>query len=287
MRQRVRLRLSLVVPALCLGAACALIAARAGAVDDPVALRADRAFVAAIVKADAGAVDKLVDPEFTWTDAAGKTFGRVQVLASLPKPIIVDESAAKIASRSYGQVEIVQAHSGKANALRLWVRRPEGWRLLVYQEVRLMDTAPTVTPGTGTTCDNPCKSLPYEAKSATEQEVLKSYMALQTATVYHDSPTWGKYVAEEFAAASSNSDKVLDKQGRMADLERSKMAGYAPVPVVAMELFDFPDVTILVSRHQPIHGKPLHITRLWIKRGGKWMEAVSYQTRIDGAAAVP
>ena len=173
MRQRVRLRLGLVAAALCVGAACALLPPRAGAADDPAALRADRAFVAAIVKADTGAVDKLVDPEFTWTDAAGKTFGRVQVLASLPKPIIADESAAKIASRSYGQVEIVQAHSGKANTLRLWVKRPEGWRLLVYQEVKLMDTAPTVTPGTGTTCDNPCKSLPYEAKSATEQEVLK------------------------------------------------------------------------------------------------------------------
>lgn len=273
--------------ALCAGIASTFLAPRTDAADDPAALRADRVFVAAMAKADAGAVDKLLDPDFTWTDAAGKTFVRTQVVQSLPKPIIADESAAQIASRSYGQVEIVQAHSGRSNTLRLWAKRPEGWRLLVYQEAKLMDIAPTVTPGTGTTCDNPCKSLPYEPKSATEQEVLKSYMALQTATVYHDSVTWGKYVADEFSAASSNSDKVLDKKGRMADLERSKMAGYAPVPVVAMRLFDFPDVTILVSRHQPIHGKPLHITRLWIKRNGKWMEAVSYQTRIDDAPAVP
>jgi len=280
-------RYSLAMAVLCVGIASTILACPAAAADDPAVLRADRAFVAAITKADSGSVDSLADPEFTWTDAAGKTFTREQVLQAVPKPIIGDERAGQVTSRGYGQVEIVQAHAGKASIMRLWVKRPEGWRLLIYQEVKLMDSAPTVTPGTGATCDNPCKSLPYHAKSSTEQDVLKSYMALQTATVYHDSPTWGKYVAAEFSAASSNSDKVLDKQGRMADLERSKMAGYAPVPVVAMQLFDFPDVTILVSLHQPIHGKPLRITRLWIKRNAKWLEAASYQTRIDGAPAVP
>ena len=110
-------------------------------------------------------------------------------------------------------------------------------------------------------------------------------MALQTATVYHNSEDWGKYVADEFSAASSNSNKVLDKQGRMADLERSKMAGYAPMPVEKLRLFDFSEAVVLESQHQPLSGKPVHITRLWIKRDGKWLEAVSYQTRIEAAAA--
>lgn len=110
-------------------------------------------------------------------------------------------------------------------------------------------------------------------------------MALQTATVYHNSADWGKYVADEFSAASSNSNKVLDKQGRMADLERSKMAGYAPMPVEKLQLFDFAEAVVLESQHQPLSGKPVHITRLWIKRDGKWLEAVSYQTRIEAAPA--
>jgi hypothetical protein len=29
----------------------------------------------------------------------------------------------------------------------------------------------------------------------------------------------------------------------------------------------------------------VHITRVWIKRGGHWMEAASYQTRIEDAPA--
>jgi len=71
----------------------------------------------------------------------------------------------------------------------------------------------------------------------------------------------------------------------MADLESSKMAGYAPVPVVTMKLFDFGDTFILASRHQPLAGKAMHITRLWIKRNGQWMEVASYQTRIEASPA--
>jgi len=37
--------------------------------------------------------------------------------------------------------------------------------------------------------------------------------------------------------------------------------------------------------HQPFTGKPIHVTRVWVKRGGKWVMAISYQTTIQAAAA--
>jgi hypothetical protein len=255
-----------------------------GANDEQLVLRADRGFAQSVAKTDKGAVEKLIDTDFSWTDAAGKTFTRAEVLASLPKPSISDESGAEVNHRNYADVELIQAHSGRANILRIWVKRSSGWRLLVYQEATLLTGTPTPIPGTDETCDNPCKSLPYKPKNETERQVLAGYMALQTATVYHHSADWGKYVADEFSAASSNSNKVLDKHGRMADLERSKMAGYAPMPVETLRLFDFTEAVVLESQHQPLSGKPVHIARLWIKRDGKWLEAVSYQTKIEAAA---
>jgi hypothetical protein len=246
---------------------------------DQTAFNADREFVQALAKSNQAAIEKLLDAEFTWTDANGKTITRAEMLASIPTPIITDETDARLVHRNYGQVEMVQAHNGRSNILRLWAKRPGGWRLLVYQEAKLLE-GPAIPLGTATTCDNPCKTLPYKPKNQNERDVLNGYMALQTATVYHNSPEWGKYVADEFSAASSNSNKLLDKKGRMADLERSKMAGYSPVPVVTMRLFDFGNTFILVSRHQPLRGNAMHITRLWIKRDGHWMEVASYQTRI-------
>jgi len=41
--------------------------------EDQAALQADREFVRAAVKGDQDAVGKLLDAEFTWTDAQGKT----------------------------------------------------------------------------------------------------------------------------------------------------------------------------------------------------------------------
>jgi Domain of unknown function (DUF4440) len=257
----------------------------ASAIDENAALQSDRTFAQAIAKGDAAAAGKFLDEAFTWTDSAGMTLTRAQVLARFPAPAIIDESGTQITQHNYGQVENVQIRKGRDNTLRIWVKRPPGWRLLVYQETRLLDTAPTAAPGTGKTCENPCKTMPYTPKNMKEKEVLQAFMALQTATVRHDSATWGKYVADEFAAANSNSNQVLDKPGRMADLERSKMAGYSPMPVVSMRLYEFGDVFVLVSRHQPEHGQPVHITRLWIKRGGKWQEAASYQTRIEAGAS--
>jgi hypothetical protein len=257
----------------------------AGNHDEQAALAADASFVRAVAKADPTTLDHLLDADFTWTDANGQTFTRAQVLQQVPKPAIADESSTTIAKHNYGQVEAIQAHSGKNHVLRVWVKRPAGWRQLVYQEVRLMDTPPVATPGTGKTCENPCKAVPYQPKSQNERDVLAGYMALQTYTVTHDSASWGKYVADEFAAANSNSNQTLDKRGRMEDLERSKMAGYSPMPVVQMRIFDFGTAAILVTQHQPERGKPVHITRVWIKRDGQWLEAASYQTRIEGAPA--
>jgi len=39
----------------------------------------------------------------------------------------------------------------------------------------------------------------------------------------------------------------------------------------------------MVSRQQPEHGLPLHVTRVWFKRNGMWLEAYSYQTTIQPA----
>lgn len=280
-------RCTRVTKVVCLGVSLAVasVAPLFGATGEQAVLQADSNFAASVAKGDTAAVEKLLDRDFSWTDAAGKAFTRTEVVTSLPKPSIGNESEAQKTHRNYADVELIQARSGRANILRIWVKRPSGWRLLAYQEATLTSGTPTPIPGTAATCDNPCKSLPYKPKNETEREVLAGYMALQTATVYHNSTDWGKYVADEFSAASSNSNKILDKQGRMADLERSKMAGYAPMPVEKLQLFDFSQAVVLESQHQPLGGKPVHITRLWIKRDGRWLEAVSYQTRIEAAAA--
>jgi uncharacterized protein DUF4440 len=245
------------------------------------ALTADRAFDDAAAKSDTAALDKLLDVRFMWTDANGRTLTRQEVLRQMPKPTVTDENT-QITAHNYGSVESVQVHSGKDHALHVWVNRSAGWRLLIYQEVHLLDAPPAAAPAlTRAACENPCKTLPYQGKTQNERDVLSGFQSLQTYTVAHDATNWGKFVADEFEAANSNSDQTLTKRGRMEDLARRKMAGYTPMPVVEMRVLDFGSTAILISQHQPENAKPVHITRVWIKRGGNWMEAASYQTRIE------
>ena len=50
-------------------------------------------------------------------------------------------------------------------------------------------------------------------------------------------------------------------------------------------MYDYGDAIVMICLHQPPTGKPIHVTRVWIKRAGAWQMAISYQTIIQAAAA--
>ena len=92
-------------------------------------------------------------------------------------------------------------------------------------------------------------------------------------------------VGDEFVAASSNSDKLQSKRSRMADFDRSKDGGVAPTPLESARMLAFGDAVLMVSEHRPDRGSPLHVTRIWVRRDGNWVETLSYQTAVTGAAS--
>ena len=100
----------------------------------------------------------------------------------------------------------------------------------------------------------------------------------------HNSRVFATMVGDEFVAASSNSNKLYDKRSRIDDFNHSKMAGVAPTPLISARMFDFGGAILMVSAHRPDRGRPLHVTRLWVKRNGSWVETLSYQTSVQ---AVP
>jgi len=259
----------------------------AAAADDPAVLAADRDFAEAAAKSDKAALGKLLDADFVWIDANGKTANRAQVLGGVPKSDASDKTGAPKADtrrHDYGQVEVVQSDSGKLHVLRIWVKRPAGWRALVYQEVRSLDAPPKTTPSASKECQNPCKSVGYTPRNETEREIIKAYEGLETSAMTHDAADWDAHTGEEFIAASSFSDRLLDKPTRLGELKRANMAGLAPTPLVSGKLFVFGDVAVLRSRHEAGQAK-LEVTRVWAKREGRWVETLSYQTGVQGGGA--
>jgi hypothetical protein len=245
-------------------------------------LQADHALIQAIGSADKKALGGLLDSDFSWTDSAGKTLTKAEVLKGVPTPAAGYDAEAK--GRTYGQVAVVQANSGKVYVLRLWVKRSAGWRALGYHEVTQMDAPPAGGPGVND-CENPCRTVPYKPKNEAEAGIFKSWQELETNVTAHNSAGWAPHAADEFVQISSNNDHPLDKAARMAVLDKQKQSGVgaAPAPLVSAEMFDFGDSVVMKALHQPYHGKPIRVSRLWIKRDGLWMMAISYQTTIQAA----
>jgi len=255
--------------------------------DEPTALQSDHDFVQAAAKGDTTAVAKFLDENFTWTDAEGKTLSRADVLSSLPSPALGNEAGAHLDRQSRSQVEAIMADRDKIHVLRLWVKRGSSWRLLVYHEVALgrQESAPS---GSGVKdCENPCKTVPYKPKNEAEQAIIASWQALETGVTNHDAVAWAPHIADEFAMLSSANDHPLTKSDRIATLNLQKQTGRgtAPSPLVSAQMFDFGDSVIMTCLHQPYVGKPVHVSRLWIKRDGKWIMAISFQTTIQAAPA--
>ena len=113
-----------------------------------------------------------------------------------------------------------------------------------------------------------------------------AYSKLETAAMAHNSAVFATLVADEFVAASSNSNKLYDKRGRMEDFDHAKMAGVAPTPLVSARMFDFGDAVLMRSEHKPDRGKPLHVTRVWVKRNGSWMETLELSNFVVEAKGV-
>ena len=258
--------------------------ARAASADQAV-LDADHAFAQAIAGHASTDLRGLLDVDFSWTDSAGNTEDRATVLKQIPTPAIADEGGAETKERTYGDVGVVTVNQGKVYALRVWVKRPAGWRVLLYHEVTQMQNPPK-GGGTGVSnCQNPCKMIPYKAKNADEAAIIASWQALETGVTGHSSEAWRPHIAEEFVQVSSNNDHPLNKDARAAVLDRQKQSGEpsAPAPLVSARMYDFGDAVVMKAEHQPYKGKPIHVSRVWVKRDGQWVMAISYQTTVQTA----
>ena len=281
---------SFVLRAFCVGVLVTLaIQCSSAARDDQTLLETDRAAFGSSttsIKSDGD----LLAPNFSWTDPSGKTQTRSEVLEDLRQgrglPNDSDGATARgqvppkasVKARAYGQVGVIQEDRGALYILRVWIKLSADWHLLVYQAVRI--GTPASSEADKGDCRNPCKAVPFQPQTEDERAVIHAYQSVEQAVAAHDSSAWGSHIADEFFAVTSNSDRPLSKAARMAGLDNQKVAGIAPFPLVSARMFSFGDAMVMTSVQQPLHGLPLHVTRIWFKRDGAWLEAYSYQTTI-------
>jgi hypothetical protein len=220
-------------------------------------------------------------------DAAGKS-------GTMRKPASGIWSDAKVTEHTYGTAGVILVARGKTHILRVWVKRPGGWRLLHINEINQLAQAPAgdaAVPseaGVVTPCINPCKSAPFTPATPAEQAAFSSWQAMETGSAVRDMDAWGREVTEDCLIVDSAGSDPLSKADRIAKTLKQKQNGVQTneaVPLVMARMFDFGDTVMMVSEHQPYGGKPYWATRLWSNRDGNYQMFVSFHTTIEDVPA--
>jgi hypothetical protein len=249
-------------------------------------LQVDRSLTQAVASGNKKAVDGLLDADFTWTDPDGIISSREQVLQDLTSFAKNSEGDSERKAFSYGQVGSVFGVQHNTRFERVWVKRPAGWRILVYQQVP--ERAPSV-PAYGADvpvsagCDNPCKTIPFRPTTEADRGVIESFEGMNTAIFQADADGWAKHVGDEDFGITSGA--LVTKANRIAALKKQKELNTpgVPAPLLSARFFDFGDTVVMTALHQPRNGKPHHFTRIWVKRDGVWQLVAGAQTEIQSA----
>jgi len=289
---------SIVTRALLVGIVCggmlATVPFKPVVADDAeqAALQADRSLLSALGKADKIETGKLLDADFVWTDGEGKSLKKAEVLGDLPTYAADNQGDENVQTHFYGQVETVLGVHHNARFLRVWVKRPGGWREFVELDTPISTrTAPAsveAAAGQGD-CENPCRTVPYKPTTAMDKAILADWQKTKMEEWHPDAVDWPMHIADEFLII--NNTTIRNKAERVAIAQKQQAAGVGTPgdPITSMEIHDFGDnAAVMISHHVPHRGgKPYYNVRVWTLRDGRWQLAVSQQSTIQSAAVPP
>lgn len=262
--------------------------------DQALVMQADHTLVEAIAKGDKAAAEKLLDAEFTWTDRAGKTRMKPDILPVLAS--LAADTDTNVDVRNYGQVVLIRgshripSQNAAVRFARVWVQRPGGWQALVYQETTMAEKTPATRSGFGSPsggspvdCENPCKTVPYKPEGAAGQEVVSMWQAVERTVLTNDVDAWIPNFTDDFVFVTPDGGPPLNKADRIAMIKELKRTNTTLIPakVETMKVWVFGDQAVMRSEHKGIRGKTLHITRIFTKRSGHWQIAFGQQTAIE------
>jgi ketosteroid isomerase-like protein len=258
------------------------------------AVTADHSLTTAINKADQASVEKLLHPEFTWTDRTGKTRSKSEILPALAS--LVSDTDADLKIIDSGQVVLIHGNhrissqNAAVRFIRVWVKRAQAWQLLVYQETNKAEKNPEKRSGFGApsngqpvACENPCKTVPYKPDTAAEQEVVSMWQAVERTVLTNDVEAWTPNFTDDFIFVTPDGGAPLNKADRVAMIAELRRTNTTLIPaeVTSMKVWVLGDAAVMRSEHKPLHGKVLHVTRLFEKHNNHWQIAFGQQTWVE------
>jgi hypothetical protein len=265
----------------------------AAAGGEQAVIQADQSLTQALGKADKAAVGALLDEQFEWTNAEGKTRTKAEALRDLTALAKDNEGDTDVKTHFYGELAIVFGFHHNARFSRIWVKRPAGWRVRIDLDTTKPKEAATTAPipansGVAEDCDNPCRTLPYKPTTAADKAVLAEWQKTKIDEWHPDAADWETHVADDFLIINDRSER--NKAVRVAYAKKLQAAGVSAPgdPITSMTMSDFGNAVLMISHHVPYRGgKPYYNVRVFVNQNGHWPITWSQQTRNQAASPVP
>jgi hypothetical protein len=267
-----------------------LVLGRASPVGDEQAARqTDTALVAGLEKGDHKRISALLDRRFTWIDSEGRSRSRRETLKDFSTFFTANRGASDRDAQTflYGRLFMVRGSHDKSRFLRVFVKRQHGWKAIVLMETPAADEehVASARPVGNGECENPCRTVPYQARTQTQKEVLAAWQQTKVLEWMPDAGRWAQSIADEFMIIRNGT--VRDKDERIAEVRNQQEAGIGTPgdPVASMRIFSFGTCCALMfSRHAPYGGgKPYVNVAVWVLRESRWQLALTQHASIQAA----
>lgn len=284
---------AIIVGVLCGGVWLGPASGSAGAAEGgQAAIKADHALTTALRRADGKAVGALLDAQFIWIDAEGKTHTKTQALQALRALAADGQGETGLQRHDYGRVATILGIHHNAHFARVWVRRQAGWRAFVFIDTPIPAHPPAMasvqrTAGPGD-CENPCRTVPYKPTTVAAREILATWQKTKMDEWHPNADDWAKHIADEFLIINNSTYRNKPERVAIAKKQQEEGIGAPGDPIVSMRIFDFGNAGVMLSHHVRYRGgKPYNNVRVWVYRDGRWQLALSQQTANQAAAATP
>ena len=244
---------------------------------------------------DKGIASPLVHSDFVWIDRTGNSHSRADLLQA---PRSLPLGTTNLKAHDYGSIVYLtgtkETGSQKVRFVRVWANGKSGWQVILQQDTTIFGKAASaqVTVPVGTKCDNPCKTVPYDAPSADAEAVVKSWEGLEDAVNRRDADAWASHVADEFVFNVKEDGNPLTKADRVAIIRKqaqgSMVTDIGTVIPGSMGVHVLGNAAVMTDRQQPtVGGNPYRAMRLWIMRDGRWQLIYSQQTTEESKTVSP
>lgn len=245
---------------------------------------ADQAFMKAITDRDQAAVANALDPHFEFTNTQGRTFTETEVAQHTPEVTTDAPDPTKVHAYNYGEVGYIQGIAAHAWFLRVWVRRPDGWKIFNYIETAIGPHLPLAPAGGD--CVNPCRTIPYTPTTTMDKQILDAWQHAKNDEWHPNAQDWALRVSDEFFIINSGTDRSkAERVEMMTKAQQAGKSGPPGDPIHDIRMYDIgKDAAIMLSKHTPhLGGKPYYNVRVWIRRDHLWQLVASQQTTIQSA----